>query len=168
MIIVKLFNRPSPPVRIVLRVTASAKNDVAPGGAEVAKLQQPEQFGFAFTRTDDAYRGAYELLQTGKMPESESMFGRLLNSMLGEGKEGVLRTQRIDGSKLPEFDVVRRYLGEWRHIHAELDGHDLKGLGVPRGPVYRDILGALRAGRLDGEIATREDEVALVRRLYPA
>jgi hypothetical protein len=79
--------------------------------AEVAKLQQPEQFGFAFTRTDDAYRGAYELLRTGKMPESESMFGRLLNSMLGEGKEGVLRTQRIDGSKLPEFDVVRRYLG---------------------------------------------------------
>ena len=62
--------------------------------------------------------------------------------------------------------AVRRYLDEWRHIHAELDGHDLKALGVPRGPVYREILGALRAGRLDGAIRTRADEVALVGRLY--
>jgi hypothetical protein len=31
--------------------------------------------------------------------------------MLGEGKEGVLRTQRIDGNKLPDYDMVRRYLG---------------------------------------------------------
>lgn len=79
--------------------------------AATAKLAQTEQFGQAFTRTDDAYRGVYELLRTGKMPESESLFGRMLNSMLGEGKEGVLRTQRIDGSELPEFDMVRRYLG---------------------------------------------------------
>ncbi len=78
---------------------------------EVHKLQQPEQFGMVFTRTDDAYRGVYELLKTGRMPESESLFGRRLNSMLGEGKEGVLRTQRIDGSKLPDYDMVRRYLG---------------------------------------------------------
>jgi hypothetical protein len=79
--------------------------------AELGKLAMKEQCGQAFTRTDDAYRGVYELLRTGKMPESESMFGKLLNSMLGEGKEGVLREQRIDGSKLPDYDMVRRYLG---------------------------------------------------------
>lgn len=96
--------------------------------AEIAKLAQSEQFGLAFTRTDDAYRGAYELLRTGKMPESESMFGKLLNSMLGEGKEGVLRTQRIDGSKLPEFDMVRRYLGPaGMTMTTETDGWLLTG-----------------------------------------
>jgi len=79
--------------------------------AEVQKLAQSEQFGQAFTRTDEAYRGAYELLRTGKMPESESMMGKLLNSLLGDGEEGVLRPQRIDGSKLPDYDMVRRYLG---------------------------------------------------------
>jgi hypothetical protein len=79
--------------------------------AELAQLAQPEQFGQAFTRTDEAYRGVYELLRTGKMPESESLVGKLLNSMLGEGKEGVLRPQRIDGSKMPDYDMVRRYLG---------------------------------------------------------
>ena len=30
---------------------------------------------------------------------------------MGEGKEGVLREQRIDGSKLPEYATVRPYLG---------------------------------------------------------
>jgi hypothetical protein len=79
--------------------------------AEIAAVAQPEQFGQSFTRTDEAYRGAYELLRTGKMPESESMMGKMLNSLLGEGKEGVLRSQRIDGSKLPDYDMVRRYLG---------------------------------------------------------
>jgi hypothetical protein len=79
--------------------------------AELAAVAQSEQFGQSFTRTDEAYRGAYELLRTGKMPESESMMGKMLNSLLGEGKEGVLRQQRIDGSKLPDYDMVRRYLG---------------------------------------------------------
>ena len=95
---------------------------------EMAKLAQSEEFAQIFTRTDDAYRGTYELLRAGKMPEAESMMGKMLNSMLGEGKEGVLRTQRIDGSKLPEFDSVRRYLGP-AGITAttEVDGWYLTG-----------------------------------------
>jgi hypothetical protein len=44
------------------------------------------------------------------MPESESLFGKLLNALLGEDEE-VLREQQIDGSKLPNFEMVRRYLG---------------------------------------------------------
>jgi hypothetical protein len=79
--------------------------------AELTAAAQPEQFGQSFTRTDEAYRGAYELLRAGKMPESESLMGKMLNSLLGEGKEGVLRPQRLDGSKLPDYDMVRRYLG---------------------------------------------------------
>ncbi len=78
---------------------------------DLAKLAMPQQFGQMFTRTDEAYRGTYELFRTGKLPEAESMVGKMLNSLLGDGKEGVLRTQRLDGSKLPEYDVVRRYLG---------------------------------------------------------
>ena len=81
-----------------------------------------------FTRTDDAYRGVYELLKTGRMPEAESMAGKLFNAILGEGKEGVLRTQRIDGSKLPDYDMVRRYLGPaGMTITSESDGWFLTG-----------------------------------------
>jgi hypothetical protein len=45
------------------------------------------------------------------MPESETMLGRLLNRMLGPEEEGVLREQELDGSKMPDFQIVRRYLG---------------------------------------------------------
>jgi hypothetical protein len=64
-----------------------------------------------FARTDEEYRAVYELIRTGRMPESETLLGKLLNAVLGEGKEGVPRAQRINGSRLPDFEAVRRYFG---------------------------------------------------------
>lgn len=65
-----------------------------------------------FVRTDEAYRPVYELLRQGKMPESETLFGRLLNRLLTtpeDEDEGILREQKIDGRQLPDFEMVRRY-----------------------------------------------------------
>jgi len=65
-----------------------------------------------FVRTDEAYRPTYELLRQGKMPEAETLLGRVLNRMLTtpeDEDEGVLRKQRIDGAALPSFEMVRRY-----------------------------------------------------------
>ena len=41
------------------------------------------------------------------------MLGKLLNAMFTseDAEEGELRDQQLDGSKLPEFQMVRRYLG---------------------------------------------------------
>ena len=39
------------------------------------------------------------------------MLARLLNAMMGPKEEGAVRKQEIDGSKLPEFDEVKKYLG---------------------------------------------------------
>lgn len=64
--------------------------------------------------------------------------------------------------------VLDAYTKTWRHMRPELDGNDLKALGIPRGPIYRTLLHALRAGRLDGSIASRADEEALVRTLWSA
>ena len=76
------------------------------------KLRKMNEDSFlTFTRTDEAYRATYELIRDGKMPESETILGKVLNKMLGPDEEGVLREQQIDGTKLPEFDVVRRFLG---------------------------------------------------------
>lgn len=70
-----------------------------------------ERCAWVFSRTDKEYRATYELIRQGKMPESETMLGRMLNTIFGAGKKGVLRQQEVDGSKLPEFDAVRRHLG---------------------------------------------------------
>lgn len=58
---------------------------------------------------------------------------------------------------------VDRYREEWRAIHAELTGNDLKKLGLPPGPRYKEILWALRAQRLDGKIETRAEEENFVK-----
>ncbi len=64
-----------------------------------------------FTRTDDAYRATYELLRQGDMPKAETMLGKLLNRMLTTDDDDLPREQQIDGSKLPPFAQVQKYLG---------------------------------------------------------
>ena len=82
-----------------------------------------------FSRKDEQYESAYTMIRQGKMPESESMLGRLLNRFLGPEEEGVLRKQEVDGSKMPDYQVVRRYLGPagW-FVTQEDDGWFVTGV----------------------------------------
>ena len=63
----------------------------------------------------------------------------------------------------PAAGWVRGYLDELRHVRPLLGGNDLLALGVERGPAVGELLRALRRARLDGEVRSREDEVAFVR-----
>lgn len=60
--------------------------------------------------------------------------------------------------------LVSRFHTRLAAVRPVLKGRDLKALGVPPGPVYRELLDGLLKARLDGEVKTREDEVAWVRR----
>lgn len=65
-----------------------------------------------FSRTDEEFRGTYELLKQGKMPAAKTLVGRLLNAVLDEDTDDEeLRVQQLDARKLPEYQMVRRYLG---------------------------------------------------------
>ncbi len=57
---------------------------------------------------------------------------------------------------------LARYAATWRHVQPRLDGDDLKALGFKPGPIFREILSALQQARLNGEVRTRADEIALV------
>lgn len=57
---------------------------------------------------------------------------------------------------------LRRYLDEWRYVRPRLDGRDVEALGVPHGPQVGAALAALLIARLDGAVATRDDEIAFV------
>jgi hypothetical protein len=81
-----------------------------------------------FTRTDESYRGTYDLLRQGKLPEGETILARILNNVLGSGKKDEVRKQQIDGSKLPPFEEVQKYLGPaGSYVHTEDDGWILVG-----------------------------------------
>jgi tRNA nucleotidyltransferase (CCA-adding enzyme) len=51
------------------------------------------------------------------------------------------------------------YAGELRHIALEVSGDDLLAEGIPEGPAIGRGLEAALSGRLDGEIAGREQEL---------
>jgi hypothetical protein len=77
-----------------------------------------------FRRSDEAYRASYELLRQKKMPESETLLGRLLNRLLTppeDEEEGILRQQKIDGSQLPPFETVRQYFNPGGTVVRSLD-----------------------------------------------
>ncbi|MBN2579902.1 MAG: hypothetical protein JXB10_13015 [Pirellulales bacterium] len=95
---------------------------------QIAWLKPEKACLHVYSRTDEEYRPTYELVRQNKMPESENMLARLLNSLFGEGKNDGKRQAKLDGSKLPEYDVVRRYLRPaGMQVTAEKDGWFLKG-----------------------------------------
>jgi hypothetical protein len=101
--------------------------------AELDRLLPSQTALRSFGREDETLRPAYELLRQGSMPKSKSILGQILNGLLGDGKPGSVREQRIDGSTLPEFDKVRRYLGTAvLGMESRPDGWYFAGLALPR------------------------------------
>jgi hypothetical protein len=91
-----------------------------------------------FRRSDEAYRPTYELLRQGKMPESETLLGRVLNRLLTppeDEEEGILRKQKIDGRQLPNFEMVRRYFSPAGTVVRSLeDGWFVAGATLTKHP----------------------------------
>ncbi len=99
----------------------------------IDNMQPKEKCAHVFSRTDEEYHPTYELIRQNKMPESESLLGRILNQLFGEGKKGQPRHQKLDGSQLPEFDTVRHYLSPaGLQATAEEDGWFIKGFTISK------------------------------------
>jgi hypothetical protein len=101
--------------------------------ASVLNHHTPSERSFLeFGRSDEELRPIFELVREGKMPESKSILGKLLNRILTTEKEqrdGILRKQQIDGSSLPSFEAVRRYLGPHGGvIRSQNDGWMMTGV----------------------------------------
>ncbi|NLF50725.1 MAG: CCA tRNA nucleotidyltransferase, partial [Leptolinea sp.] len=65
-------------------------------------------------------------------------------------------------SASPGAEIIRQYRKKWQHIKPKITGRNLEKLGVPRGPIYRTILDALRAELLAGRITSLNDEERFV------
>ncbi len=64
-------------------------------------------------------------------------------------------------STLVVRDLIQMYLDEMRQVKTLLNGDDLIALGFPPGPAIGEVLRDLRYARVEGRIASREDEVRL-------
>ena len=74
----------------------------------------------------------------------------------------VLGVAETDPSLRTRLD---RYLNILWRVRRTLHGDALRAMGLPPGPVYRQILARLRDARLDGDIIDDAEERALAERL---
>ncbi len=63
--------------------------------------------------------------------------------------------------------AISHYLHRYRNVRTELRGRDLKAMGVPPGPIYRTLLDQLLDAQLNGEVKSRQEELALLFRSHP-
>jgi len=61
--------------------------------------------------------------------------------------------------------MLHNFITRWQKIQPSTDGHVLKERGVSPGPRYRQILSALRAAWLDGQVHSQTEEIALLEKL---
>lgn len=64
-------------------------------------------------------------------------------------------------------EQIWRYLTHWSQVKAPINGADLKSLGYPPGPAYRDMLAQVLAATLDGALTSRAAAIAFIQRHYP-
>lgn len=111
-----------------MKATIGALADIAPG----------ERCVWTFTRSDEAFRATYELVREGKMPQSQTFFGRLLNRMMTTEEQrdvGAEREQKVKGDSLPSFELARRYFGPAaRSVRSEDDGWLISGVVLSKAP----------------------------------
>lgn len=97
----------------------------------------------SFGRVEETIRTAYETIRQGEMPKSKSMIGQAINMILDDGDDQTVREQKIDGSSLPDFEEIRKYLGTvGSGMRAVEDGWYITGFSLPRNPGEPEVAAA--------------------------
>lgn len=113
--------------------------------ADDAKIFQEERF--------DAERCLYWLM--GKLPTENSVIYQALAPFRIELLLYMMAAAPGDEVK----KSISHYFTHLRQVTTEIRGRDLVNMGIPPGPVYKDILNATLNAKLNGLLNSREDEL---------
>jgi hypothetical protein len=72
---------------------------------QLANLGAGKDCLHSFSRPDEDFQTVYELLRTGQLDKSNSIYAQLLLDLFGDN------VRDLDGSKFPDYQNFRRYLG---------------------------------------------------------
>ncbi len=96
-------------VRIAGTSSLAAERDYQRVCAALEQLGAGQEALRVFSRSDKTYEATYELLREGRLEESHSLLGKLLNQL--SSPERPMHKNQANGYNLPPFDQVRKYLG---------------------------------------------------------
>jgi tRNA nucleotidyltransferase (CCA-adding enzyme) len=95
------------------------------------------------------------------LPETPALLCRALE---GLGTEQILFMMALTG-RTEVKRAISLYVTKLRFVRPAIGGTDLKRLGIAPGPLYGRILDAVRDAKRNGQLASREDELALAAEL---
>ncbi|XPV77876.1 MAG: CBS domain-containing protein [Desulfovibrio sp.] len=126
--------------------------------------QISERLGFshkervAFLRMRDNISNALRRIKRWVIHEDRGLSD--LHKMLEPlGLEGVLFVMARAESEEARMHISQ-YLQHGRFFELDINGHDLRKMGVPRGPLFGAILQKVKADALDGKVNGREEQLA--------
>ena len=148
-----LVEKPSPEIYLALlgwRLSRQQKEEL------IARLRLTRRQNRALNEASIIAEGLSLLASPQASP---SRISGLLRSL----GDGIL----LAGLAAVESDLasanIKYFIEKWCHIAPELNGNDLKKLGVPQGPEVKKLLEELRDQRLDGRMINRSDEETFIR-----
>jgi tRNA nucleotidyltransferase (CCA-adding enzyme) len=111
--------------------------------------------------TNDRFHAHQTLMELERrLPTKNSTLYRRLHGFKTELIVYMMAATRQERVK----KAISHYVTILRNIKLNIQGKDLKEIGLNPGPVYRDVLDQTLAAKLDGRLKTRMDEIAFVRR----
>lgn len=116
--------------------------------------------------------GDFQILHEGNLLNSRlglldcaGLRASALYRLLSNYDQVAITACMITNSKPAVKKNLGYYLKTLQYIKPELDGHEVKLLGVPHGPRVGEVLQIVHDAKLDGLVKTRQDETSLVRNL---
>ncbi len=88
-----------------------------------------------------------------------------LDRLLHRFSDAILLVARVASDDATFEKRIRYYQEQLRPQEIHLKGDDLRQWGIKPGPIYRQVFQQIRAARLDGHLHTREEEIALAKRI---
>jgi len=92
----------------------------------------------------------------------------LYHLLKGYSPTALSALQVAEGEEEGVGEAVRLYLERLRYVRTALRGDDLQRLGLPPGPLYKEVLAALLEERLAGRLSSRAEEEAFLKEIAAA
>ncbi len=105
-----------------------------------------------------AYRCLAELERKKNVPNS------LLHERLSGFKTELILFMMAATKQERVKKSISYYFTQLRPTRISITGRDLQALGLKPGPLYREIMDAILHARLNGQLKTRDDEIAYVKK----
>jgi tRNA nucleotidyltransferase (CCA-adding enzyme) len=128
----------------------------------IERLMLPREEAKALTQGGQVARRIPDLRAAERPSQVAALLDRMSHAALVAGM--ALTAEGDAEGGMATHAKIAAYAREWRYVQPALNGDDLKRMGLPPGKLFGTLLRQLRLARLDGLVATAQDEQVFVRR----